>query len=297
MQPCQRPLCYYIGCAEKYQVSFASCFRFPAYPDTWKGCASLWNKKIPGSFSSAQTPAQGSFRSIRRLPRRRTAHLSGTSRASPATGNPRSCAAPPSARRKRDSPLNPFCAPAIRIRSTGYTFRKRSSGMWTLRLRMCRSPPFRALRESISTSAHFTVPFRRRRRRKCGGSLLRTGASMRAPMTCCTRQCSSPPAVFRAFLRQKLKRACENTPKRSQKRPFIVRRRRNTKKGVFSRPIPAAARCCSRRPPRRLGGCTRWIMSLGLRTIFCRRCLNGRARPARRASSVPIRSIRKSLRR
>ncbi len=41
------------------------------------------------------------------------------------------------------------------------------------------------------------------------------------------------PAAFRAFLRQKLKRACENAPKRSQKRPFIVRRQ-NTKSGVFS---------------------------------------------------------------
>lgn len=67
--------------------------------------------------------------------------------------------------------------------------------------------------------------------------------------------------------------------------------------GAFSRPIPAAARCCSRRPPRRSGECTRWATSLGLQTSFYRRCLNGRARPVRRASSVPIRSIRKSSRR
>ncbi len=185
VQPLPKTACYYIGCAENI-MSFASCFGFLHI---------LIHGKGVHRYGTVFPRNTGGLNSIRSLLRRRTARLSGTSLAQRETSMP--CRAAERVKKRGLAVESILCSgdPGFARRDIHSEKEARMDATSPL----CRSA-VRALRESISISAHFTVPCPPEEAEKMR-RLCRVPVRVCARMTCCTRRLVSPGGIP-AFLRR-----------------------------------------------------------------------------------------------
>lgn len=277
-------------------MSFASCFRFPAYPDTWKGCASLWNKKIPGSFSFGANTGAGFVSLYPAFAAPEDGAFIWYIKGGP--GNGKSTLMRRAAERAEEAG---FAVESILCSGDPDSL----DGIYI---------PEKKLGYVDATSPHVQEPAVP----GASGKYLDLGAfyrpippeeaeKMRRLFAAYRREYAraydmlhaarlvSPggiPGVLTAEAKARVRKRAEAFAEKAVHRSETEYEKRRFLSAYTCRGAVLLSETAAS-----FGRVYTLDNELGLADDFCRRCLNGRARPARRASSVPIRLIRKSSRR